>query len=159
METSSRHLVAAAVATTAATLFLGFATTGSAPRVTTPHGVPILMFHVIGDGRGERLPDLYVSPGSFRAQVDWLAAHGYHAVTLDAVYRHWSAGAPLPQKPIVFSFDDGYPGDVDVAMPVLRARGWSGVLNLQIHNLVPVRVRMLTQPVGKSTRTRSRSPT
>jgi peptidoglycan/xylan/chitin deacetylase (PgdA/CDA1 family) len=102
---------------------------------------------------------LYVSQTSFRAQVDWLAAHGYHAVTLDAVYRHWSAGAPLPQKPIVFSFDDGYPGDVDVAMPVLRARGWSGVLNLQIHNLVPVRVRMLTQPVGKSTRIRSRSPT
>jgi peptidoglycan/xylan/chitin deacetylase (PgdA/CDA1 family) len=143
METSSRHLVAAAVATTAATLFLGFATTGSAQRVTTPHGVPILMFHVIGDGRGERLPDLYVSPGSFRAQVDWLAAHGYHAVTLDAVYRHWSAGAPLPQKPIVLSFDDGYPGDVDVAMPVLRAHGWSGVLNLQIDNLVPARVRML----------------
>ena len=139
MPTNSRRLVAAAVATAAATLFLGSAASASAQ----PHGVPILMFHVIGDGRGERLPDLYVSPASFRAQVEWLAAHGYQAVTLDAVYRHWSAGAPLPQKPIVLSFDDGYPGDVDVAMPVLRAHGWSGVLNLQIDNLVPARVRLL----------------
>jgi peptidoglycan/xylan/chitin deacetylase (PgdA/CDA1 family) len=101
------------------------------------------MFHVIGDAAGARLPDLYVSAATFRAQVDWLAVHGYHAVTLDDVYRQWSSGARLPGKPVVLSFDDGYPGDVDVALPVLRAHGWSGVLNLQIDNLVPARVRLL----------------
>jgi peptidoglycan/xylan/chitin deacetylase (PgdA/CDA1 family) len=141
MATNSRRL--AAVTAALCTVLLGFAATGSARRAPTPHGVPVLMFHVIGDGRGERLPELYVSPAAFRAQVAWLDDHGYHAVTLDAVYRHWSAGAPLPRKPVVLSFDDGYPGDVDVAMPTLRARGWSGVLNLQVENIVPARVRLL----------------
>ena len=43
----------------------------------------------------------------------------------------------------MLSFDDGYPGDVDIAMPTLRAHGWSGVLNLQVDNIVPARVRLL----------------
>jgi peptidoglycan/xylan/chitin deacetylase (PgdA/CDA1 family) len=140
MATSSHRLVAFAAA---CAVLLGSAATSSAQRAASTGGVPILMFHVIGDGRGERLPDLYVSAAVFRRQVAWLADHGYHAVTLDAVYRHWVSGAPLPTKPIVLSFDDGYPGDVDVAMPALNARGWSGVLNLQVDNLVPARVRLL----------------
>ena len=141
MATNSHRLVAATAAL--CTVFLGSAATGSAQRTAPPSGVPILMFHVIGEGSGARLPELYVSPATFRAQVDWLATHGYHAVTLDAVYRHWTSGGPLPRKPVVLSFDDGYPGDVDIAMPTLRARGWSGVLNLQVENIVPARVRLL----------------
>jgi peptidoglycan/xylan/chitin deacetylase (PgdA/CDA1 family) len=43
----------------------------------------------------------------------------------------------------VLSFDDGYPQDVTVALPALRRYGWRGVLNLQIGNLVPERVREL----------------
>ena len=53
------------------------------------------------------------------------------------------AAIRLPRKPVVLSFDDGYPGDVDIAMPTLRAHDWSGVLNLQIDNIVPARVRLL----------------
>jgi peptidoglycan/xylan/chitin deacetylase (PgdA/CDA1 family) len=75
--------------------------------------------------------------------VSWLAAHGYHAVTLEAVYRHWTQHATLPKKPVVLSFDDGYDGDVDVALPALRRLRWPGVLNLQIDNLVPAQVRRL----------------
>jgi peptidoglycan/xylan/chitin deacetylase (PgdA/CDA1 family) len=141
MATHSYRLVAATVL--AACMTLASTATGSAQRTAEPHGVPVLMFHVIGADSRARLPELYVSPATFRAQVDWLAAHGYHAVTLDAVYRHWVSRAPLPGKPIVLSFDDGYPGDVDVAMPALRAHGWSGVLNLQVDNIVPARVRLL----------------
>ena len=142
MATNS-HRLAFATAVAAGTALLCSTATGSAQRAASPHGVPILMFHVIGDDHGARLPELYVAPATFRAQVAWLAAHGYRGVTLDAVYRHWISGTPLPRKPIVLSFDDGYPGDVDVAMPTLRAYGWSGVLNLQIDNIVPARVRLL----------------
>jgi len=141
MATDSHRLVAATAAL--CTVLLGSAATGSARPTPAPHGVPVLMFHVIGEGSGARLRELYVSPPTFRAQVDWLATNGYHAVTLDAVYRHWVSGAPLPRKPVVLSFDDGYAGDVDIAMPTLRAHGWSGVLNLQAQNIVPARVRLL----------------
>lgn len=108
--------------------------------------VPILEFHVIGDPPpGAPNPGLYDAPATFRAQVRWLALHGYHAVTLDQVSRHWHTAGwlALPGRPIVLTFDDGYPQDVSVAMPALRARGWAGVLNLQIGNLTPSRVREL----------------
>jgi peptidoglycan/xylan/chitin deacetylase (PgdA/CDA1 family) len=108
--------------------------------------VPILAFHVIGDPPPDAPhPELYDSPATFRAQIAWLAGHGYHGVTLDAVYRYWrsSGWLALPPSPIVLSFDDGYPEDVRIALPILRARRWPAVLNLQIGNLVPARVRQL----------------
>jgi peptidoglycan/xylan/chitin deacetylase (PgdA/CDA1 family) len=86
---------------------------------------------------------LYVPRSEFAAQVRWLAAHGYHAVTLDQVYAAWEHGAPLPRKPVVFTFDDGYREDLTAALPILRAHHWPGVLFLHIGNLDPAEVRTL----------------
>lgn len=135
--------------------------TTTAPRVvarhaTPQHGVrhvlhheaavPILEYHVIGfHPAGARLEGLYVTPNEFRAQVAWLADHGWHSVGLGAVASYWRSGIPLPRKPVVLSFDDGYPGDWQYALPIMRARHFAGVLNLQIGNLVPLHVRQLIQ--------------
>lgn len=106
--------------------------------------VPILEYHVIGlPPAGSRLEGLFVTPAAFRAQAAWLARNRWHSVTLGAVARFWRSGLPLPSKPVVISFDDGYPGDVRYALPILRAHHLFGVLNLQIGNLVPKRVREL----------------
>jgi peptidoglycan/xylan/chitin deacetylase (PgdA/CDA1 family) len=101
--------------------------------------VPILMYHVIGSPpAGAPYPGLYVPRAVFAAQVAWLAKHGYHAVTLQQVFDSWRGGARLPGKPIVLSFDDGYLADVKSALPILKTRGWAGVLNLEVRNLRPV---------------------
>lgn len=115
--------------------------TGASPGSAA---VPILEYHVIGDPpAGAHLPGLYLSVADFRAQLAWLAKHGYQAVTLDRVWRFWTAGGTLPKKPVVLTFDDGYPADVSVVRPLLLARHWPGNLNLHIGNLVPARVREL----------------
>ena len=106
-----------------------------------PHDapVPILMYHVIAPALGNApYPDLYVKPADFRGQVAWLAAHGYHAVTLRRVYDFWAGKQALPRKPVVLTFDDGYHSDFTVAMPTLKGRRWPGVLNLEVRNLQPV---------------------
>jgi peptidoglycan/xylan/chitin deacetylase (PgdA/CDA1 family) len=111
------------------------------PRPKGPHNapVPILMYHVIAEPPpGAPYPELYVKPSDFAAQMRWLAAQGYHGVTLRRVYDFWRGRRVLPPKPIVLSFDDGYRSDVAVALPVLRARRWPGVLNLVLENLTPV---------------------
>ena len=106
--------------------------------------MPVLAYHVVGDPPpGAPYPGLYVSAADFRAQMGWLARHGYHPVTMNALWRHWTRGAPLPAKPIALTFDDGYPEDVDVVRPILRARHWPATLNLHIGNLIPARVREL----------------
>lgn len=101
--------------------------------------VPILMYHVISSPpAGSPYPELYVPRASFAAQVGWLAANGYHPVRLQQVFDSWRGARTLPSKPIVLSFDDGYLSDVTNALPVLKARGWPGVLNLEVRNLQPV---------------------
>jgi peptidoglycan/xylan/chitin deacetylase (PgdA/CDA1 family) len=131
--TTSRLISAAALVAA-----LVFASSGQATDKTrsasTP--VPILMYHVIGDPpAGAPYPQLYVSERDFAAQVRWLARRGYRAVTQRDVWNHWHRGAPLPSKPIVFSFDDGYRSVAEAALPHLRARSWPGVLNLTVKNL------------------------
>ena len=142
MITSCTHLVAKALAAFAVSLStLVLVPTGSAlesdraqARRTTP--VPILMYHVIGDPRaGAPYPDLFVRPTDFAGQMRWLDRHGYQAVTLRAVWDHWHNGAPLPEKPVVVSFDDGYRSNAQDAFRSLSAHGWPGVLNLTVKNL------------------------
>lgn len=79
--------------------------------------VPILMYHELGDvGNG-----LYVRVAEFGAHLEHIAANGYHPVTLEDVYRHFAQGRPLPPKPVVITFDDGYRTFWDVAVPMLEA--------------------------------------
>jgi hypothetical protein len=95
-------------------------------RLRGPHNgsVPILMYHVLGRApTGAIYPQLFVPPAELAAQTDWL--------TLPT----GAALPPLPPKPIVLSFDDGYLSDYTVALPTLRRRGWPGVLDLAVRNL------------------------
>jgi peptidoglycan/xylan/chitin deacetylase (PgdA/CDA1 family) len=59
----------------------------------------------------------------------WLHVHGYQAVTLDEVMKAWYHGGTLPAKPIVITFDNGYPEQVTFAPHVMARYGWPGVLN------------------------------
>jgi peptidoglycan/xylan/chitin deacetylase (PgdA/CDA1 family) len=94
--------------------------------------VPILEYHVLGPPPPEApYPELFVERSDFRAQLGWLARHGYQAVTLEQVERAWYQGGRLPPKPVVLSFDDGYRPQFTFALPALRRHGWAGVLNLK----------------------------
>ena len=105
-------------------------------RAGRPTPVPILMYHVISDPRaGAPFPELFVSAKDFAGQMRWLERHGYHPVTLRAVWDHWHRGTPLPKRPVVVSFDDGYRSVAQAALPPMRERGWPGVLNLTVKNL------------------------
>ena len=100
--------------------------------------VPILMYHVVRHPYADApYPDLYVPRAEFAAQMRWLGRHGYEAVTLQRVHDAWRGRATLPARPVVISFDDGYRSHYTNALPILRARGWPGVLNLDLSNLEP----------------------
>jgi peptidoglycan/xylan/chitin deacetylase (PgdA/CDA1 family) len=100
--------------------------------------IPILMYHVVATPKpGTPNAQLWVSQSTFASEMAALRRAGYWAITLRDAYAAWTRGAPLPRRPIVLSFDDGYLGDYTHARPVLRALGWPGVLNLELHNVGP----------------------
>ena len=85
--------------------------------------VPILMYHRVG-----RLPtvadpyaDLTVRPRSFRHQMEWLAHHGFHAITEQQLFDALEWGRPaLPPRPVLITFDDGYADVLWNAEPILH---------------------------------------
>ncbi len=98
--------------------------------------VPILMYHIVSaPPAGVPYPGLYVPPADFSGQMNWLARHGFHAVTLRRAYDYWTAGRPLPARPVVVSFDDGYLSQYTRGFTTLRAHHWPGVLNLEVNFL------------------------
>ena len=97
--------------------------------VADPQPVPILVYHhVLERPKGPRL--VVMSIKLFRAQMAWLSAHGYQAVTLRRVYDAWTGDGVLPPHPVVLTFDDGYADQVRNAAPVLRQYHWPAELDL-----------------------------
>ena len=105
--------------------------------------VPILVYHALGTPPPtEAYPGLYVTQGEFREEMAWLEAGGYQGVTLDEVERAWFQGGTLPAKPIVITFDNGYPEQVRFAPSVLDQYGWPGVLfEITKEHLTPPYIR------------------
>lgn len=110
-----------------------FTTVPDAPIAMSPGSstvkVPILVYHYIraatpGDQLGFKLS---VTPSDFAAQMDWLAANGYHPITLGELDAYLSGARGLPARPIVLTFDDGYADFYTSALPVLLARDFRAV--------------------------------
>lgn len=100
------------------------------PVLTTGEvNVPILMYHYISIPPADAdvyRRDLSVTPERFREQMAWLQENGYHTVTLYQVHTALTAGVPLPENPIVLTFDDGYVDNYENAFPILREFGFTG---------------------------------
>jgi peptidoglycan/xylan/chitin deacetylase (PgdA/CDA1 family) len=86
--------------------------------------VPILMYHYIRElppNTTDKLGyGLSVAPKLFDAQLAYLASNGYHSVSMDDVVSHITHDTPLPAKPIVLTFDDGYADFYSAALPLLQ---------------------------------------
>jgi peptidoglycan/xylan/chitin deacetylase (PgdA/CDA1 family) len=91
--------------------------------------VPILMYHRIAVLRGDEpqvTVGLTVDPGEFLLQMSWLHDQGYTTISQLQLYRALEEGAPLPEKPIMLTFDDGYRGVATVAAPMMSKFGFIG---------------------------------
>lgn len=109
------------------------------PGKATAGPVPVLMYHAIAAPPGNAsYPELFVRPADFAGQMRWLRRHGFHAVTLRDAYDHWRHGEPLPRRPIVISFDDGYLSQYTHAFRTLRSYGWPADLDLEVQFLKPL---------------------
>ena len=67
-----------------------------------------------------------MTPGQFAAQLAWLRANGYTTVTLGALADALASGAPLPPRPVILTFDDGYADAYAHAFRLLRESGMVG---------------------------------
>jgi peptidoglycan/xylan/chitin deacetylase (PgdA/CDA1 family) len=101
----------------------------SALSFTAADGLPILLYHKVGDyPPGAAMRAQYVPPARFRAQMSLLSHSGYRTVGLDDVLRYLRGERLGVERPIAITFDDGYDCLYYHAFPTLREFGFEAVV-------------------------------
>jgi len=84
--------------------------------------IPILMYHSISQSTAftdPRFKAYCVPPALFAAQVDYLYHNGYTLLNVTQLIHILTGKAPLPERPVVLTFDDGYADFYYHALPSL----------------------------------------
>ena len=90
--------------------------------------VPILMYHAVAADPNGATRALSVTPEAFAAQMDVIADRGLTPLTTADLAARWRAGRPLPGRPVLITFDDGYEGVYRHALPALAKHGFPATL-------------------------------
>ena len=82
--------------------------------------VPVLMYHHFSE---TETGDIVVRPETFALHMQTLRDAGYQAVTVQEMIDYVYGGAPLPDKPVCITMDDGYLSNYETALPILEEYG------------------------------------
>lgn len=81
--------------------------------------LPIIMYHgILKDSK--RQGKFVISPAEFEEDLQYLTEHGYHTVVIQDLIDYVYEGTPLPEKPVMLTFDDGYYNNYVYAYPLLQ---------------------------------------
>jgi peptidoglycan/xylan/chitin deacetylase (PgdA/CDA1 family) len=89
--------------------------------------VLVLCYHAIRDEDDPLLARFSVQPKRFEQQLDGLADRGFTFITPAQLIAFLESSAPLPRRPVLLTFDDGYAELTDLAREVLRPRAIEGI--------------------------------
>jgi peptidoglycan/xylan/chitin deacetylase (PgdA/CDA1 family) len=82
--------------------------------------VPVLGYHSISDETRDGTLRWSVSPGDFEEQMALLRERGCTPLTIGRYVELLRRRVPLPPRPVVVTFDDGFADLATAALPVLR---------------------------------------
>jgi len=84
----------------------------------------ILMYHRAASIPPDtRYPKNFVSPVTFRAQIEALLGWGYEPITFGQWMSYREHAGRIPRRPFIVTFDDGYDDFAKNAWPVLKPLG------------------------------------
>ncbi|MDR9900093.1 polysaccharide deacetylase family protein [Aetokthonos hydrillicola Thurmond2011] len=89
--------------------------------------VPILMYH---DILPQKQVFFDVTPEELEKHFQLIKEQGLTPITLDQLMTHLQTGLPLPEKPVLLTFDDGYGGHYQYVYPLLKKYGYPAVFSV-----------------------------
>ncbi|MEA3249046.1 MAG: polysaccharide deacetylase family protein [Patescibacteria group bacterium] len=108
----------------------GLELTGETLPVEIPEEVtvPILVYHHIREpkaGLSAADRQYEVTPEVFEAQLAYLQEEGFESIPISDIAAAFSEGKPLPERPVVITFDDGRDTQYTEALPLLKEYGFT----------------------------------
>ncbi|MFD7231388.1 polysaccharide deacetylase family protein [Streptomyces sp. NPDC059881] len=108
----------------------------TSPR--TPPLIPVLLYHAVMDDPPDWIAEFTVTPKEFGAQLDAVAASGRTPVRISDLADHLAGrGAPLPPRPVVLTFDDGFADLPGPTAEALASRGLPATAYLTTGAITP----------------------
>jgi peptidoglycan/xylan/chitin deacetylase (PgdA/CDA1 family) len=98
-------------------------------RLFSAARVPVLMYHSIGEDTGRAFRPFVIPTQCFADQMAYLHEHGYTPITVGQmmaarVHPHH----PLPDRPVVLTFDDAFADFHRNALPIMTAYNFAATL-------------------------------
>ncbi len=91
--------------------------------------LPIIMYHsVVSDA--SKSGDYVITPEILRSDISYLIENGYETVSISQVIDYVTNGKPLPEKPVVLTFDDGHYNFLTNVLPILEETNCCATLSV-----------------------------
>lgn len=97
----------------------------SSNAMAADRGVPIICYHDVG---GNINNEYTVTKETLISHLSYLKANGYHPISLEQYIAFTKDGAPLPEKPVMLTFDDGYISFYNEVFPLLKQYNYPAIL-------------------------------
>lgn len=89
--------------------------------------LPVVMYHAVLKAPGKQ-GTYTISPNEFEQDLIWLRENGYTSISIGELIDFVEKGSPLPDKPVMLTFDDGYYNNIHYADPLLKKYGQKAVM-------------------------------
>lgn len=94
--------------------------------------VPVFMYH---DILQEKEVFFDVTVAEFERHLQLIKKQGLTPISYDQLVNHLRTGLPLPEKPIMLTFDDGYGGHYEYVYPLLKKYGYPAIFSVYTSNM------------------------
>lgn len=91
--------------------------------------LPVIMYHSLLKDPS-RANDYTISPATLESDLQYLLAEGYETVVIQDLISYVYQGVPLPEKPVMITFDDGHLNNLTYALPILQRYNARAVISV-----------------------------
>lgn len=91
--------------------------------------LPIIMYHSILKDQS-RSGKYVITPDMLKQDLEYISSKGYTTITMTDLIRYVYDDAPLPEKPIIITFDDGDYNNYGYAVPILKDLNMKAVFSI-----------------------------
>lgn len=91
--------------------------------------LPVLMYHAICDNSGKD-GKFIITKQALEADLKYIQANGYTTISSAELIDFVEKGTPLPEKPIMLTFDDGYYNNYCYAYPLLKKYNAKAIISI-----------------------------
>lgn len=113
-----------------AALWNGRAVRASADAaIPKPVNMVVLMYHSVNTHES-RTGDYVITPAALKKDLEYLKKEGYNTIVMSELIAFVHEGKPLPKKPVMITFDDGYYNNYQNAFPLLKEYNAKAVVSI-----------------------------